>query len=297
MKKLFQLITIVAVVGLLSGCETVIKTTLETGPTQLSVDGWLTNQPGPQRIRLTLTSNYFSTGAAPIASGATVTVTDNTGKVYPFTDPDNDGYYVWTPTPKDTLGRIGRTYQLTINYGNDTYTAKSQLNRVPPVDSMVFRQKKLSPFSKTMGYQAEFYAQDPAGATDYFRIKYYRNGELQEKVKDLISLKDASLFASSGSTDGLEFIRPVRRAINPDSLYVLNDVVKVEVLSVTEDAYNFLQQVNRQLSNVGLFATPAVNVPTNIIGTNGKPATGFFVTCAVSSRTAVVTPENLRPDN
>ena len=200
-----------------------------------------------------------------------------------------------TFTTKDTLGRIGRTYQLSIKYGSDTYTAQTRMNRVPRIDSLVFRQKKINPLSKRLGYQAEFYAKDPAGADDYYRVKYYRNDTLQNKVRDLVSLKDASLFSSSGSTDGLMFIRPVRQSINPDSLFANNDVVKVEVLSITEEAYLFMQVLRSQLTNTGLFATPAVNVPTNIMGTNGRTATGFFVACAIRSRTARVSPENMRP--
>ena len=282
--------------GLLFGCETVITTKLDTGPTLLSVDGWLTDQPGPQTIRLTQTANYFNNGPAPVASGATVTVTDNTGKIYAFTDPDNDGYYVWTPTAKDTLGRIGRTYKLSIQYGADAYTAQTKMNRVPPIDSLIFRKKKRNPFSKVEAYEAEFYGRDFAGAPDYYRMKYYRNGELQNKTNDLVAVQDASIFTNSGNTDGLQFIRPLRQAPNPDSLYNLNDVVKVEMLSITADTYLFLQELRQQLNNVGLFARPATNVPTNIIGTTGKTATGYFVASAIRSRTTKVTAENLRPD-
>ncbi len=296
MKRFIHLAFFSLSISLLFGCETVITTKLDSGPTLLSVDGWLTDQPGPQTIRLTQTTNYFNNGPAPIASGAAVTVTDNTGKSYAFTDPDNDGYYVWTPTAKDTLGRIGRTYKLDIKYGADAYTAQTKMNRVPTIDSLIFRKKKRNPFSKTEGYEAEFYGLDPAGAPDYYRMKYYRNGELQNKTNDLVSVQDASIFTNSGNTDGLQFIRPLRRAANPDSLYALNDVVKVELLSITADTYLFLQELRQQLNNVGLFARPATNVPTNIIGATGKTATGYFVVSAIRSRTATVTAENLRPD-
>ncbi len=296
MKQLLHAAFCTFSLGLLFGCETVITTKLDTGPTLLSVDGWLTDQPGPQTIRLTQTTAYFDNGPAPIASGAVVTVTDNVGKSYPFTDPDNDGYYVWTPaTPKDTLGKAGRTYRLNIQFGSDTYTAQSKMNRVPAIDSLIFRKKKRNPFSKTEGYEAEFYARDPAGAPDYYRIKYYWNGNLQTKPRDLISVQDASSFSNSGDTDGLQFIRPVRRAVNPDSLYNLNDVVKVEVLSITPDTYLFIQAMRQQLTNTGLFARPATNIPTNIISAKGQAVTGYFVASAIRSRTAQVVAENLRP--
>jgi len=290
----YYVLTILAGITLAS-CETVIDARLDTGPAQLSVDGTLTDQPGPQTIRLTQTAGYFDNSAPPVAAGATVVVTDNTGKTYAFTDSDNDGYYTWTPAAKDTLGRIGRTYRLSITYQGDTYTASSRMNRVPAIDSIIFRKEKINPLSATEGYQAEFFARDFRGATDYYRVKYYRNGVLANKPSDIITLKDAS-FSGSADTDGLVFIRPFRQSINPDSLYALNDSVKVELQSLTVEAYDFWQQFSQQITNGGLFATPPANVPTNIVNTNpnGRQATGFFIASAVRTRSTKVTESAVR---
>lgn len=282
---------------LLNSCTTVIDAKLDTGPTQLSVDATITDQPGPQTIRLTQTAAYFDNSTPPAALSATVTVSDGTGKTYAFTDPDNDGYYIWQPTGKDTLGHIGRTYQLTIGFKGETYHASSKMNRITTVDSIVFVKKKLNPFSKTEGYRAEFYARDVPGAVDYYRVRFFRNGELQNTSRNITITKDGA-FRGNADTDGLMFILPIRRSINPDSLYALNDVVRVEVQSLTPEAFDFWDQLRTQITNGGLFATPPANVPTNIINAdpNGRKATGFFVTSAVRSRTATVSPENLRPD-
>lgn len=279
----------------LTSCETVIDADLDTGPVQLSVDGTLTDQPGPQTIRLTQTAPYFNNGTPPVASGATVTVTDSTGRTFAFTDPDNDGYYSWKPGAKDTLGRIGQTYQLSITYQGDTYRANSRMNRVPTVDSIIFRKEKINPLSATEGYQAEFFARDLRGATDYYRVRYYRNGKAANRPQNIITLKDAS-FPGSANTDGLVFIRPFRQSVNPDSLYALNDSVKVEVQSLTPEAFDFWQQFSQQITNGGLFATPPANVPTNIINANvnGRKATGFFLATAIRSRAVRVVAENVR---
>jgi len=280
----------------LTACETVIDTKLDTGPIQLSVDAGLTNLPGPQTIRLTQTAPYFNNGLAPAASGATVTVTDNAGRTFAFTDPDNDGYYVWTPSAKDTLGRVGNTYRLQIAYQGNTYAASSKMNRVPAIDSLIFRKEKINPISQTEGYQAEFFATDFAGATDYYRVKFYRNDTLQNKPRNIITLKDGS-FPGSANTDGLVFIRPFRQSINPDSLYALSDMVKIELLSLTPEAFDFWQQFQQQITNGGLFATPPANIPTNVFNTspNGRNAVGFFTASAIRSRSARVTEQNIRP--
>ncbi|QDK83330.1 DUF4249 domain-containing protein [Spirosoma sp. KCTC 42546] len=286
---------LIGVLGL-NGCTTVIDAKLDTGPIRLSVEGILTDQPGSQTITLTTTAPYFDNSTAPAATSATVTVADDAGKTYQFVDPTNTGKYVWQPAGKDTLGHIGRSYQLTITYQGETYKASSKMNPVPPIDSIIFVKRKLNPLSKTEGYRAEFYATDFPNRVDYYRIRFFQNGELQNKPRNIITSQDGVFGSNSSVADGLAFIVPIRRSVNPDSLYALNDVVKVEVHSLTQDAFTFWQQLRTQITNGGLFATPPANVPTNIINTNvtGRTATGFFMTSAVRSRTASVVQANIR---
>ena len=291
----FIVLLIIAVIGL-NGCTTVIDAKLDTGPTQLSVDALLTDQPGSQTIRLTQTAAYFDNSTPPAATSATVAISDDKGNVYRFLDLTNTGYYVWNPTGKDTLGHTGRTYQLAITYQGETYQSRSKMNRVPPIDSLVFVKRKLNPLSKTEGYRAEFYAMDIPNQTDYYRIRFFRIGELQNKASNIITSQDGGFRTSTNVTDGLMFIAPIRRSINPDSLYALKDNVTVEVHSLTAEAFTFWQLLRTQVTNGGLFATPPANVPTNVINTNsaGRPATGFFITSAVSTRTATVSDATVR---
>lgn len=297
MKPIFLVSLLAVAILSLDSCTTVIDAQLDTGPVQLSVQGILTDQPGSQTIILTQTAPYFDSSTPPAATSATVTVTDNAGKTYNFLDSRNTGYYVWQPTGKDTLGRIGRTYQLAITYQGETYRASSKMNPVPPIDSIIFVKRKRNPLSTIEGYRAEFYATDIPNETDYYRIRFFRNGELQNKPANIITTQDGG-FRSTGTsvTDGLMFIAPIRRSPNPDSLYALNDNMTVELHSLTLDAFNFWQQTRTQITNGGLFATPPVNVPTNIINdkASGRKATGFFMTSAVRSRSASVIQANIR---
>ncbi len=94
MKHLLHCILFCSCAGLLlsvSGCTTVIDAKLDKGPNQLSVDATLTNQPGPQTIRLTNTAAYFDNSTPTPVTNAAVTVTDNIGKLYLFLDPKNTG--------------------------------------------------------------------------------------------------------------------------------------------------------------------------------------------------------------
>ncbi|RYF62130.1 MAG: DUF4249 domain-containing protein [Cytophagaceae bacterium] len=299
--KLSSFISVIAallVAVALSSCETVINANIASAPTQLAVDAWLTDQPGEQQIKLTQTTNYFNNATPTPALSASVTVGDNTGRVFNFTDPDNDGVYTWKPAnARDTtkISIIGRTYGLSIQYQGDSYAAAAQMPRVPRIDSVTFTKEKITPLSSEEGYRAEFFANDLAGAVDYYYIRFYRNSQLQVRPQDIVLAYNGA-FRGSADTDGLMFIRPIRRSINPEKLYALNDSVRVELRSITFEGYTFWELLKAQLQNAGLFATPPSNVPSNIrnLKTGGTPAVGFFLVSPVRTRTTVVSPENLR---
>lgn len=283
---------------LLSSCETVIDTNIASAPTQLAVDAWLTDQPGGQQIRLTMTTNYFNNAVPTPVLSASVTVGDNTGRTFAFTDPDSDGVYTWKPaTTRDTtrIGVIGRTYGLSISYKGDNYIAVSQMPRVPRIDSLTFTKEKITPIATEEGYRGQFYATDLPGAVDYYYVRFYRNEKLQNRPSDITLAYDGA-FRGSSNTDGLMFIRPIRRSINPEKFFALNDTVRVELRSLTADGYLFWELLRGQLQNTGLFAQPPSNVPTNIRNQNtaGPAAVGYFMVSPVRTRTSVVSAENLR---
>jgi hypothetical protein len=286
----------------LTSCEDVIDLETATGTPQLVVDGWLTNQAGQQNITLTWSGAYFDNNAPKPVLGAVVTVTDDRGKVYNFEDADGDGKYVWGKTNTDTLGHVGRTYSLKVVNGTDTFSAKSELKRVPTVDSVVYRHEKW-PFEPEKGpregYIAQFYARDIDGVGDTYWIKPVIRGKAVVDKGENISIAYDAAFGAGAPSDGLIFILPLRESITTDSLYSAGDQVGVELHSITYEAFEFLKQVSEQAANGGLFATPIANVRSNVINAdpNGPKALGFFSTSAVSRKETVIDPEKARPDD
>jgi hypothetical protein len=286
----------------LTSCEDVIDLNTATGPTQLVVDGWINNQPGNQKIKLTWSANYFDNSAPKPVQGAEVTVTDNLGNVFVFEDLANDGNYIWKGTGTDTLGKVGRTYALSIKNGEDVYTASSEIKRVPKVDSVVY-QKETLPFKPDKGpkegYIASFYARDLPGEGDRYWIKPVVSGKIAiSKASDLTVAYDAGPSAGAPS-DGLIFILPLRQAITRDSLYLAGASVGVELHSITPEAFEFIKQVAEQGSNGGLFATPVANVKSNVTNTNpnGIRPLGFFGATAVSRMETTIDPAKARPED
>lgn len=286
----------------LTSCEEIVNLPSPVSDHYLVVEANLTNQNTAQQIILSRSQDYFDQSAAPKLGGALVTVSDTLGHQFNFVEKvAQSGIYVWEPTAQQpTIGKVGTTFTLNVKWQNETLTSRATLNRVPPIDSILYQYdeafgRQSSNNNPKNGYDAQFYARDFRGAGDCYRVKTYRNGVLFNDPINLTLVYDAG-FQKGAMTDGLMFILPIRRSISP-RLYLENDKIRVELWSISEDEFNFYSQARLELNNAGLFSRPAANIPTNI--KNMNPAsklqgTGWFGVSAVSSFETVVDPKKAR---
>jgi hypothetical protein len=278
---------------LLSGCTDVVTVSLPQPVNRLAVDGWLTDQPGNQLIRLRLTTSYLDTLPAPAATGATVSVTDITGKIFNFTEDKATGNYLWQPQPGERFGNTGMQYTLRISYKGENYEAVSQMNPVPPIDSISSELRK-NQLGTDDGYYATLNARDLPEVGNCYWIRTFKNGKYLNKPSEINLAYDAA-FKNSG-VNNQPFIVPIADAINPNTTdrkppYAIDDVIRVEIRSITPEAYDFINTASNEMTNGGLFATIPSNVSTNIKTLNDKAsgkAVGFFCVCAVSEASVVV---------
>ncbi|HNP96928.1 MAG TPA: DUF4249 domain-containing protein [Cyclobacteriaceae bacterium] len=296
MKYLIRYSFVIVVLPFLS-CEDEISPELESADPVLVVDAWLNNKDEDQIIRLTETQPYFDNTPPTGVSGAQVVVVDDQGKIYPFTESDEvPGQYNLVAISAGVFGEVGRSFELTIQIGADEFKAFSTMSRVPPIDSITFTFEEETAFQEE-SYIAEFWAVDPKGEDDRYWIKGFKNGVLLNRPSEINLAYDAG-FSASGNFDGVPFIAPIRREINPFDVddntnlvknpYKPLDSVYVEIHSITLEAFNFMNQVVIQTDRPGgfseLFATPLANVSTNIVVTKGnRKVVGFFNTAAVSA--------------
>jgi hypothetical protein len=286
----------------LTSCEEIVNLPSPKSDNFFVVEANLTNQSTPQRIILTRSQDYFDQTSAPKITGAQVTVSDTLGNQFTFNEKvASSGIYVWEPTAKHpTIGKIGTTFTLNVKWQSEALTSKAKMNRVPPIDSILYEfdessGRQTTDNSPKEGYDAQFYARDLVGAGDCYRVKFYRNGKLFNEPDNLTLVYDAG-FQKGAMTDGLMFIRPIRRSISPQ-LYVEKDKIRVEIWSISEDEFNFYSQARFELNNAGLFARPAANIPTNIKNLNAASrlqGAGWFGVSAVSSFETVVDPKKAR---
>jgi hypothetical protein len=293
-----SLFTLLLAITVFFSCEDQVTPELENADPILVVDAWITNRPEPQKIFLTRTQPYFENAMPPGVAGAIVSVEDSEGKVYTFIEDESEvGTYVWTPVGNEVFGEVGLEYTLNISYSTQNFQAFTKMGRVPPVDSINFYREPATQFTDEQ-YFAEFFADDPKEAGDIYWIKTYKNGALLNKSSEINIAYDAAFSRNGDDYDSaITFISPIRTEINPfdenedgtfKSPYVVGDSLYVEINSISEDAFDFFNEVIIQTDRPGgfgeLFATPLANVPTNVSNVNpaGEKVVGFFNVAAVS---------------
>ncbi len=278
-----------------TACEDVVDINLEEGPVEVVVDAWINTDTVPQVIKLRTTAPYFSNEFVPVVNGAQITVTDEDGRSFEFIESGESGDYIWTPEPGERFGEIDKNYALSIALDGKTYTATSTLNPTVPVDSITYEFQEES-LGEPEGYYAQFFGRDQPGLGDAYWIKAYKNGIYLNKPQEINIAFDGGPSAGS-EVDGLIFITPIREAINPDvddddaPPYNLGDRIRVEIYSLTTEAFTYLERARIQLTlgDAALFAEPPANVPTNIFSSEPtENPQGFFVVSEVSSLEVVV---------
>ena len=298
-----------------SSCEKVIDVDLEAGEEQLIVDGFITcffdtvalsSGIENQVIKLRKTAPYFNNSSAAPALGAKVTVTDGLQRTFEFKDDDNDGNYIYTgpfqlSITNPPLGFPGNVYQLNIVYQGEEFTAQNYMDSVPLIDSIKFQfqeQTIQGPDTLKAGYSIDQIlsrgpdgllspTKDIKGEGTCYWFKTFKNNTFYNKADQMNLAYDAAFGPGS---ENVAFIPPIVFSLSPER-FNIGDEIKIECWSIGLPSFYFLNLARIQMTNEGLFATPATNVPTNIVNKNKNSkvkAVGWFGAAAVSSITQKV---------
>lgn len=270
-------------------CEDEIEVDLEEGKSQLVVDGFVNNDSSLQTVRLTLSAPYFLNRETPQVTDATVEVLGPAGVIYTFVN-QQDGNYIYDPTTQGALDSTLFPYKLRIRYDNKEYSCIQKLPPVPQIDSMIQVFEEETSFNEA-GYFPEFFARDFVGREDWYWIRAFKNGEpIDDDPSSFILSKDAGFFGAEA--DGFQFIVPIRSAItNSENPFEVGDTSNVELLSITEEVYEFIEQASIQANNGGLFSTPPANIKSNIkdaAGNSQNEVLGVFSMSSISKSELII---------
>lgn len=287
-------ILLIALTG--SSCEDVIDVKVDPGPERLVIDAFVNNLNLNQRIRITKSIPYFAKpGTEPGVEGALVAIADTTGgntKLFLFADSGN-GNYVFKPNPitGDTF-IVGHQYILLVVESGDTLVSLAKMNPTAKLDSLRIKYEDGETIGIKKGNYVEMAANDLPGFGNTYWIKTYVNDTFRNAIFDINLAYDMA--QTPGNQDGGEFIWPVRYGFlnNFQEPKPAGTRVRVEIHSISVETYYYINQIISENVNGGLFATPPINIGTNIFNFNAskKRALGGFFSMSAVSKAEVILP-------
>ena len=248
--KLYIVLFIISLSAI--SCEDVVNVDLDTAPPKLVVDASIKWEKGTtgeiQKIKLTTTTDFYST-TIPVATGATVIVTNTTSSTpvtFQFVEDGQTGEYVC----KNFVPIINNEYALTITYKGQTFTSTSKFMPTPIITKT---EQSVKPGIEGKDvYEIKFYWQDN-GAEDNFYLVGAKNANIAYPEYGALSdefYQGNSMFA---------FYR--------DDELEKGDKIEFSLQGITEKYNNYMAKILSIAGSDGgnPFATPPATVRGNII--------------------------------
>ena len=244
-------------------CTKTITPTLTQAPTQVAIQGAVSDSAGPYYVLITSSVSFYASNTYPGISGAAITITDSTtGMKDALTETNTAGRYV---THSLIQGIPGHTYLLNVSLNGQTYTASSTMPQPVLLDSISFVT------NDTTRYQAQANFQDPKGIVNFYKYSMILNGVPDgrfQSVEDRLS--DGKYIHDKVDADTAE----LKPGYN----------VELCLVGIDKNVYTYLHEAENIAYNNGSLAGPA-NPVSNISG----GCLGYFSAQTVSSKTKVLT--------
>lgn len=226
--------------SVLTSCKKNISVNLNNAPSQLVIEGIVTNISTAQ-VTLTKSVKFSDDNVFPTVSGALVVITDNLGNSYNLTE-STPGKYINTTL----TGVPGRTYHLSVTAEGNNYTASSVMPQQVTLDTLLI--DKISFAGDRVTIIKPQYT-DPSG--------FGNNYQFIETINNIINKK---IFVWDDKlNDGGTSTRPL---IEADSTINKGDTIKVEMRCIDKNIFRYFTTLQDIQYNS---ATPA-NPTSNIIG-------------------------------
>ncbi|MDY8134006.1 DUF4249 family protein [Aquimarina sp. 2201CG5-10] len=287
MKNIFITTAIILTILIFTSCETDVTNdiTLEDSDPRLVINGGLErNTITPlttQRLQLTTTASFLSTGELPFVSDASVTITDGSNS-WVFTH-SNDGFY----ENSEIIPELGKTYTITINWNGEIYEGVDSLTEVPQFDNFYFEYEEET-LVNDAGYFVKFDTTDPINIPNFYYYRLFKNDEFiivpDPGTRDVLIVSDEFF-------DGRQ-----RIGVNPNDevAFDIGDVGKAQQLSISEPYFDFLTELFTQTGNIGnpiIGNPPPASIRGNLINLSNpnNRALGYFYTVDVEEDTITIT--------
>jgi hypothetical protein len=253
--RMFLLVAI-SLSGLLLSCQKVIDLKLNTSSPQIVIEGNVYDQPGPDTVRISKSVNFDSTNVFPAVSGATVIIDDNAGNSETLTE-----IYPGTYITSSLRGIPGRTYTLSVQTGEETFTANSTMPTAVAIDSVYLENSWFT------NQQVNIEFKDPPNVTNYYRLIEFVNNVQVE-----------NFFVTNDKLNNGEMI--TYTIWNDTNRLKSGRIVTIWLECIDESVYNY-------------FRTASLNgeqtiSPSNPLSNISKGALGYFNACTVRKKSIIV---------
>lgn len=254
-------------------CEEVIELPLNNANQKIVVEAFTSNIEGRSYVKLTKTSNVYTTNDFETVSGATVIITDSDGNNYLFKeDSIAEGVYIYPGYKVEP----NKTYYLKVEADGQEITGTSSSSNTPSISLVVAGPKGALPeeLQEGLGFFPDttrliFYLfPDPAPIGDNYRIIAYINGE-----------KDNTLYYGNDVLgSGIE-VGGVLFGADVDS----GDIVHMELMTMDKTNYDYYYSLDNN-TDTGPFAATPSNPVTNI----SENALGYFGAYLMDTTSSIV---------
>ncbi len=130
-----NIISIICIALFITACEKTVSLKYKGNQSRIIIEGNITNEAGPYQVKITRSVNLTETGDYPTIDNAVVTISDDAGNSETLSAQGGGTYRTTT-----LQGVEGRTYTLTVQTENQTYTAQSTLPQRVAFDSIKVEQ-------------------------------------------------------------------------------------------------------------------------------------------------------------
>ncbi|MCA0398470.1 MAG: DUF4249 domain-containing protein [Bacteroidetes bacterium] len=272
-----------AALVLFSACEKAVSFTLDKADAKLVVDASIENGQ-PPRVVLTHSLDYFSRINADILArsfvhGAQIDVSNGslTHRLKEYsvvTDAATLYYYTVDSTNPATafVGEMQKTYDLTVQVGTETYTAKTTIPVLAKtIQSLSWKKSEKNEDSLKVMVVAT--VQDPPGLGNY--IRYYTSVNKGPYYPGFTSVYDDQIV--DGQTYEISVDQGVDRNTeveydNNFGLYNRGDTVVIKFANIDKATYDFWRTMEYNYQSIG----SPFSSPTKVEGNVSNNALGYF---------------------
>ena len=257
--KVISLILLATVIT--SSCTEKINLKLKDSSPQLTIEGNISDMPGPYYVILTTSRLYTQDNSFTGVPSAQVVISDDAGNIDTLTETIAGLYQT-----NSIQGIVGRTYKLQVTTGGTTYMSLCTMQAPVDIDSVVFSTE--TNFKGETKNKADILVQDPAGVQNQYRVVSHLNGVVSDGFK----------IHSDRLWDG-----KLRSFNVPQDSFNTGDTLQIDLWSIDSHIYDYFNEFNLNDNNFGAPAAPAN--PTSVYT---PEALGYFSAHSIKSKTIII---------